>query len=182
MGNKTIFTGLAAGLAVLLLASAAYFIGQHRGAGFSDLIVADFDRSQHIIPAVDVASGDPGIVGHWLRVHTKIPVALPRLVQSQWRLLGGHICRLHGRTAAEAVYKNHGAVAALLVMPNTTRRRLGLSQSKISSLGFWQDRCKGENLVVQQHGTVTYLAVSTLPGRALMSLIREGHNQGGGFR
>jgi len=151
--RRVLTTALAAGIAVVAL-GLGYFIWSQPGTADDRLsreLVASHVRSRQATHLFDVESSNQHVVKPWLVSQLDFSPPVVPLSGSQFKLLGGRLDYLDGRTVAALVYRVRAHVINLFVWPDD---RDGARMRTLQRQGF--------NLVHWKQGGMCYWAVSDL--------------------
>ena len=147
-------------------------------SGFAGMLVADFEHFLDAGGRVQLASADRLAVSDWLFDQTAINVQLPAPQDPKCKLLGGRKCKIAGKPAAFVAYEMHGVLASLVVVPATPAVLEGMEHVQFDGESHWVSRLRGHTVVANRRDGQVYAAVSTLPVRELLCLMKDVNHEG----
>ena len=110
----------------------------------------------------------------WLQEQTELDVVLPKLQNTNCKLIGGRKCKIDGRSAAFAAYEMNGVPTSLVVVVDAIEQLDGMVRMEHSGSTHWVDRLNEHTVVACRRGALVYAAVSPLPERELLCLMTAG--------
>ena len=179
-GRLASLTAVAAG--VVLAFGAWYALRSESKPGphsrFADLVVTDFQHFLEKGRPVQIASADHHKVAAWLRDGTKLDIMLTAAPDPHCKLVGGRKCKIDGRPGGFAVYDMDGTPASLVVVDAEHASLEGMERVEGAGGMHWVDRCRGHTVVARRRDRLVYAAVSTLPEKELLCLMRDAVHEG----
>lgn len=117
---------LAAAAALLVFAIAGWNVNRNLRTNeyqgeFAEEIVEAHMASLHAVDAIGIASNDANVVSGWFSEKTKFPVPVHDFSHEGFRLQGGRMDLVEGRTIPALVYAHDGHLINLFIWPTRER-------------------------------------------------------------
>lgn len=171
IANVERILGVAAAVAVVVLAGLWFGASGRADPGLADLLVGDFEHFLEGGAQVQLASDDRQEVAAWLQDKTQLAVALPISGDPKCQLLGGRKCKIAGRLAAFAAYRMEGEPASLVAVPGRGIDFEGMQQVEYEGRPHWRASRGGYTVLACRRGDLVYAAVSRLEEQQLLCLM-----------
>jgi anti-sigma factor RsiW len=170
--HRSLILGLAALLALSVIAGGLWLIERRAGVKTQELASILIDDHAHSLPVVtEIASSDTGVVQAWFQERLGFAFHLPPLRDPA--LQGGRLCNLQGRRAALVLYRHPQSKVSLFILDGSD---VELPEARLIALDGKRclvDTRKGYNAVLWKERGLLYGLVSDLRSAELLQLAEQ---------